>query len=76
MFGSIEKSIVTYSERDIARLIATVMPSLDAFNISAAIATGTDVVPAYPGMALLYGAAYIGAMLLFAFILFEDRDLA
>jgi len=84
VIGNLTPMMVAQSERVIqneavefvARLIATVMPSLDAFNISAAIATGTDVVPAYPGMALLYGAAYIGAMLLFAFILFEDRDLA
>ncbi len=84
VIGNLTPMMVAQSDRVIqneavafvARLIATIMPSLDAFNISAAIATGTDVVPAYPGMALLYGAAYITAAILLAFILFEDRDLA
>ena len=60
----------------IARLIATVLPSLEAFNIYAAIATGHNVPPSYLGMGLVYGAAYVAAMILVAFILFEDRDLA
>jgi ABC-type transport system involved in multi-copper enzyme maturation permease subunit len=68
----IQNEAVTF----IARLIATALPSLDAFNISAAIATETQVVPSYPGTALLYCVAYVTATILFAFILFEDRDLA
>lgn len=59
-----------------ARLIATILPSLEVFNIQAAVATGIIVPPAYLGYALLYCAAYTGAALLLAFILFEDRDLA
>lgn len=59
-----------------AQLIATVLPSLEVFNTQAAVATGTVVPPAYLGWATLYAAAYCGAMLLAAFILFEDRDLA
>ena len=82
--GNLTPMMVSQSERVIqneavtfiARLIATAVPSLDAFNVSAAIATETQVLPSYPGNALLYGVAYITAMILFAFILFEDRDLA
>jgi len=59
-----------------ARLIATVLPSLEVFNISAAVATGTMVPPVYLGLSALYCAAYCAAAILLAFILFEDRDLA
>jgi ABC-type transport system involved in multi-copper enzyme maturation permease subunit len=59
-----------------ARLIATVLPNLEHFNIQAAIATGTVVPPAYLGYAALYCAAFSLAAILLAFILFEDRDLA
>lgn len=84
VIGNLTPMMVAQSERVIqneavefiARLIATALPSLDAFNISAAIATETQVQPAYPGTALLYCAAYVTATILFAFILFEDRDLA
>lgn len=59
-----------------ARLIATVLPSLELFNISAAVATGSIVPPVYLGYAALYCAVYSTAAILLAFILFEDRDLA
>ena len=59
-----------------ARLIATALPSLDLFNISAAVATGDIVPPIYLGYSALYCASYCGAAILMAFILFEDRDLA
>ena len=68
----IQNEVVTF----IARLIATILPSLEAFNIYAAVATGRSVPPAYLGTSLLYGAAYAAAMILVAFVLFEDRDLA
>ncbi len=68
----IKNEAVTFT----ARLIATILPSLESFNISAAIATGRTVAPSYLGYALLYGAAYSAAIVLVAFILFEDRDLA
>ncbi|HUG18282.1 MAG TPA: ABC transporter permease subunit [Planctomycetaceae bacterium] len=58
------------------QVIATVLPQLDNFNITAAIATGTLVPPAYLGLSFLYCLAYSAAGLLLAFILFEDRDLA
>ncbi|MCG6157501.1 ABC transporter permease subunit [Rubinisphaera margarita] len=60
----------------VARLFATVLPNLDAFNMSASIATGTLVPPDYLGFAALYGLAYCAGAILLAFILFEDRDLA
>ena len=59
-----------------ARLIATILPSLDLFNISAAVATGDIVPPIYLGYSAIYCACYCCAAILMAFILFEDRDLA
>ena len=59
-----------------ARLIATVLPSLEVFNMQAAVATGTMVPPTYIAHAAMYGAAYIAVMILLSFILFEDRDLS
>jgi len=59
-----------------ARLIATALPSLALFNISAAVATGDVVPPIYLGYSAIYCACYCGAAILMAFILFEDRDLA
>ncbi|MEY4189005.1 MAG: hypothetical protein RIT02_4039 [Planctomycetota bacterium] len=59
-----------------ARLISMVVPSLSAFNISSAVATGRIVPQDYLGLSLVYATAYIGAMLLLGFLLFEDRDLA
>ncbi len=60
----------------VARLFATVLPQLDAFNMSAYIVTGSIVPPIYLGLTALYGIAYCIAAILLAFILFEDRDLA
>lgn len=60
----------------VARVFATVLPSLDSFNIQAAVATGKIVPPDYLGFAGLYALAYAVAGILLAFILFEDRDLA
>jgi hypothetical protein len=60
-----------------ARLFAWALPSLEFFNAGPAIATGA-VIPwaAYVLPALGYCVLYSGAALLFAFLLFEDRDLA
>lgn len=60
----------------VARLFATVFPMLEAFNMSATIATGALVPAVYLGSAALYALAYCTAAILLAFILFEDRDLA
>jgi ABC-type transport system involved in multi-copper enzyme maturation permease subunit len=60
-----------------ARLFAWVLPALEFFNASPAISTGA-VIPwlGYVVPALGYCVLYSGAALLFAFLLFEDRDLA
>ena len=59
-----------------ARLIATVLPNLDYFNISAAVASGQSFPPVYLAAAFGYSVVYAGAALLLSFVLFEDRDLA
>jgi len=60
----------------VARLIATILPALEVFNMQAAVATGKLVPPDYLGFAALYCLVYSSAAILMAFILFEDRDLA
>ena len=59
-----------------ARVIAVILPAVDNFNVEAATMTGNVVRLQYVGPLAAYSAAYISAMLLMAFILFEDRDLA
>jgi ABC-type transport system involved in multi-copper enzyme maturation permease subunit len=58
------------------QLIALVLPVLDHFNIQAAVAGGVRVPPDYLAWAALYCALYSAVAMLFALILFEDRDLA
>jgi ABC-type transport system involved in multi-copper enzyme maturation permease subunit len=60
-----------------AQLFAWALPYLEFFNASPAISTGA-VIPwaGYVIPALGYCMLYSGAALLFAFLLFEDRDLA
>ena len=60
----------------IARLLATVLPTLESFNMDAAIATGRTIPAEYIGWSAVYCTAYISAAILLGFILFEDRDLA
>jgi ABC-type transport system involved in multi-copper enzyme maturation permease subunit len=62
--------------RFIAQLLATVLPSVDNFNMSTAISTGAPIPLDYLAYSLLYALAYSAAAVLLAFILFEDRDLA
>lgn len=84
VIGNLTPKIVAQSEQVIqsepvtfvARLIATVLPSLESFDVSAALDTGNAVPPSYLGVSLLYGLAYATAAILVAFIFFEDRDLA
>ena len=70
--GTLKLEFVSF----MARLIATLLPSLEAFNMSANVSVGNAVPAVYLGYSALYSLAYIGAMLLLSFILFEDRDLA
>ncbi|HLJ11147.1 MAG TPA: ABC transporter permease [Planctomycetaceae bacterium] len=59
-----------------ARMVATVLPAVENFNVEAAIVTGSVVPKDYLGWVAAYTAAYVAAAILLAFILFEDRDLA
>ncbi|MHC4880399.1 MAG: ABC transporter permease [Planctomycetota bacterium] len=70
--GELQFEVVEF----MARLIATVLPNLDTFNVSAAVATGQLIPPIYLLETLIYSVAYIAAAILLSFILFEDRDLA
>lgn len=70
--GAIRNELVDF----FARLIATILPALEVFNIQAAVATGTLVPNSYLIWSAVYAAAYSMAAILLAFILFEDRDLA
>jgi hypothetical protein len=60
----------------LARVIATVLPAVENYNVEAAIVTRSIVPASYVGYTSLYSAAYVAAAVLLAFILFEDRDLA
>jgi ABC-type transport system involved in multi-copper enzyme maturation permease subunit len=60
-----------------AQLFEFLLPSLEFFNAGPAIATGS-IIPwaGYVFPALGYCMLYSGGAILFAFLLFEDRDLA
>lgn len=58
------------------QLVSLVLPMLDVFNVQAAVAGGKYVPPNYLAWALLYCVLYSAVAMLFALILFEDRDLA
>ena len=58
------------------RLIATVLPVLDHFNVQASVAAGVTVPLTYLAWALVYCALYSAVAMLLALTLFEDRDLA
>jgi ABC-type transport system involved in multi-copper enzyme maturation permease subunit len=59
-----------------AQLISAILPILDHFNIQAAIAGGATVPFVYLAWATVYCMIYGVVALLFALVLFEDRDLA
>jgi ABC-type transport system involved in multi-copper enzyme maturation permease subunit len=58
------------------QLIALILPVLDHFNVQAAVAGGVKVPIDYLWWAFLYCILYSAVAMLFALILFEDRDLA
>jgi hypothetical protein len=62
--------------RFVGKLLATVLPVLENFNIQAAISAGVKVPAEYLGLALLYCFLYSTVAMLLALALFEDRDLA
>lgn len=59
-----------------ARVIASVLPSLEVFKIDAHIATDTLTSAMYVAWSGLYAVVYSMMAILLAFFLFEDRDLA
>lgn len=60
-----------------ARLFAFVLPALEFFNAGPSISTGAMISwTSYVVPALVYCMMYSGAALLFAFLLFENRDVA
>jgi ABC-type transport system involved in multi-copper enzyme maturation permease subunit len=60
----------------VGKLIATVFPVLEHFNIQPAIAAGAEVPYDYLGWSLLYCVLYGTIAMLLALVMFEDRDLA
>ncbi|MAT68975.1 MAG: hypothetical protein CMJ58_05570 [Planctomycetaceae bacterium] len=62
--------------RFFGRLISTILPVLDHFEIEGAIAGDATVPLEYLGYALLYTALYCAVAMLLALLFFEDRDLA
>ena len=70
--GALTNEIVDF----MARLFATILPNLDYYSAYGAVATGGIIPPVYLLTAFAYSVAYGSAMILLAFILFEDRDLA
>ena len=62
--------------RFFGRLISTVFPVLEYYDIQAGIAGGSSVPIDYLAWMLLYTFLYSGIAMLLALILFEDRDLA
>jgi ABC-type transport system involved in multi-copper enzyme maturation permease subunit len=62
--------------RLMAQVFATVLPSLESFNMSAAVSTGKDVPIDYLGLCSVYCICYAAAAVLLGFMMFEDRDLA
>jgi ABC-type transport system involved in multi-copper enzyme maturation permease subunit len=62
--------------RFFGRLIATIFPVLEYYDIQAGIAGGANVPLDYLAWMLLYTFLYSGIAMLLALILFEDRDLA
>lgn len=59
-----------------SQLIATVFPVLDHFDVQASVA-GNRIVPlVYLGWCFVYATIYSTIAMLFALVMFEDRDLA
>ena len=60
----------------VGRLLATVFPVLESFNMQAAVSSGRPVPEPYVAGAFAYCALYSTMAMLLALFLFEDRDLA
>ncbi|MBL8829081.1 MAG: ABC transporter permease subunit [Planctomycetaceae bacterium] len=66
-----QNKIVTF----VGQLLATILPVLDHFDVKAAVATGSAVPTEYLGWATCYAVIYSTIAILFALLLFEERDL-
>jgi ABC-type transport system involved in multi-copper enzyme maturation permease subunit len=62
--------------RFVGKLLATILPVLENFDIQAAVSANRAVPWEYLGWALLYCFLYSSVAMLLALVLFEDRDLA
>ncbi len=58
------------------KMLATVLPVLDHFNIQAGISAGKEVPTHYLLVVTAYCMLYSSIAMLLALVLFEDRDLA
>ncbi len=70
--GKLKMEFVSF----MAQLIAALLPSLETYNMSTAVSTDAAIPPEYLGLSALYSLTYCIIAILFAFVLFEDRDLA
>jgi len=59
-----------------ARMFDLILPALQFFNVSSAVATGSTIPPSYVAANLLLCVLYSAIGILLALVLFEDRDLA
>ena len=59
-----------------ASILYTVMPNWQLFWMADALGTENQIPWAYVGRAFGYAAAYLGAALALALLLFEDRELS
>lgn len=60
----------------VGKLIAVVVPNLNSFSGQAAVDAGISIPPIYLAGAFNYLACFCVMILMFALLLFEDRDLA
>ncbi|MFN5298442.1 MAG: ABC transporter permease [Planctomycetaceae bacterium] len=60
----------------VAKLIAIFLPAVGVFNVEAKLMADGAIPNQYVGLAAIYTAAYVFALILGSFLLFEDRDLA
>jgi ABC-type transport system involved in multi-copper enzyme maturation permease subunit len=70
--GKLKMEFVSF----MAQLIAALLPSLETYNMSTAVSTDATIPPEYLGLSAIYSLTYCIIAILFAFVLFEDRDLA
>ncbi len=63
------------ASRAIAAGLAVALPNLSRFRIGEVVVNGLPLPPAYVGLAVLYGAAYLVLLLLAASFVFTWRDL-